>query len=76
MWEYIYLKIRSQQDKQCVYSVALWRVRVTIVVIEMQQCVLCLLLSYMSHNHIECCTNMFYGEFISLATTNLIAFFL
>ena len=56
---YIYIyKLQIQHDKQCTYSVALWRVRVTIVVIEMEQCVLCLLLSYMSHNNVECCTKM------------------
>jgi hypothetical protein len=39
---------RSVQGKQCTYNVTLWRIRVTIVAIETQQCVpFVLLLAYM-----------------------------
>ena len=37
----ISIKIKIQQGKQCTYSVALWRVRVTIVVINTQHCSYC-----------------------------------
>ena len=40
------------------YNIALWRVRVTVVVTGTQQCVLCLLLRYMLRNNVECCTKM------------------
>lgn len=33
--------IYYERDKQCTYNVALWRVSVNIIALEMQQCVLC-----------------------------------
>ena len=39
---------RILQDRQCTFNVTLWRVRVTIVTVETQQYLLCVLFSYMS----------------------------
>jgi hypothetical protein len=38
----------NKQGSQCTYNVTLWRVRLTIVAVETQQCIMCALLSYMS----------------------------
>jgi hypothetical protein len=37
-----------QQYRKCTCNVTMWRIRVTIVSVETQQCILCVLLSYMS----------------------------
>jgi len=44
---YGYYRVYSDQDRQCTCNVTLWRVRITIVVLETQQCVLCVLLRNM-----------------------------
>jgi hypothetical protein len=37
-----------EQDRQCTYNVTFWRVRVTVVAAETQQCLLCVLVTYLS----------------------------
>jgi hypothetical protein len=34
------------QDRQCVYNITLWCVRITGVAVEMQQCILCLFILF------------------------------
>jgi hypothetical protein len=48
-----------KQDRQCSYNIILWRVRVTTVAMEKQECVLLVLLRYMSlqtRKNISYCT--------------------
>jgi len=51
-----------EQYKQCTYNVTLWRVRITIVTTETQQCVMCVCCLRTCHcqlyKNIECCTTM------------------
>jgi hypothetical protein len=53
--------IIRKQDMQCTYNGPLWCVCVTNVVMEIQHCILCVLLSYMSlstKDNTKCCTKM------------------
>jgi hypothetical protein len=50
---------RTKQDRQCAYNVTMWRARVTVVSVETQQCVVFVLLSYVSLSvNIERCATM------------------
>ena len=62
---------KKKKDRKYTYNITLWRVSVTIVAMEMQQCVMCIVELHVTVNNITILSvarNCFYGEFISPAT--------
>jgi hypothetical protein len=64
--------VNIKQERQCMYNVILWRIRVTTVAVKTQQCTVCIVEVHVTFNTITILSvaqKCFYGEFMSPATT-------
>ena len=49
----LFLLSQAKQERQCKYNVILWRVHVTIVAVERQQCITCVAELYITVKYIK-----------------------